>query len=110
MNEEIEYNVGDKVYYSKVEYGEHTIEKIMGFEVLLSCPKLIGSGLDKFWTTRERIFLIEPEIRKKALTWWKSLSPGKQQTLQHNYFPDYDFMVIAKSGSMIQKIFENEIL
>ncbi len=69
MNEEIEYNVGDKVYYSKVEYGIHTIEEIRGIEVLLSCPSFnyyhtnkIGNRLSKFWTITDRIFLVNEKL------------------------------------------------
>jgi len=47
---------GDQVYYIKESYGLHTIEKIEGEKVLLSLPKLIGEGTDKFWTTLNRIF------------------------------------------------------
>lgn len=50
------FKVGDTVYYIKESYGEHRIEEIRyGTKVLLSTPKLVGDGTDKFWAHIDRI-------------------------------------------------------
>ena len=54
----MEFEVGDIVYFVKESYGEHRIEEIRyGTKVLLSTPKLVGNGVNKFWADINRIKL-----------------------------------------------------
>lgn len=57
MEKNKNFKVGDAVIYVKESYGLHTIEKLdsENAKVLLSTPKLIGEGVDRFWTEVSRI-------------------------------------------------------
>lgn len=57
MEKNKNFKVGDTVIYVKESYGLHTIEKFdsENAKVLLSTPKLIGDGVDRFWTEVSKI-------------------------------------------------------